>query len=41
MDAHLAALAIEHETLIATSDRDFQRFSGIQAINPLDEEVSA
>ena len=28
-------------TVIATTDRDFRRFSGIQAINPLDEDASA
>jgi uncharacterized protein len=35
MDAHLAALAIEHGAILATSDRDFSRFSGLQLINPL------
>lgn len=35
MDAHLAALAIEHGATLATSDRDFARFAGIQVINPL------
>lgn len=29
-DAHLAALAIEHHAEIATFDRDFKRFSGLQ-----------
>jgi uncharacterized protein len=29
-DAHLAALAIEHHAEIATFDRDFHRFSGLQ-----------
>lgn len=29
-DAHLAALAIEHHAEVATFDRDFQRFSGLQ-----------
>ena len=29
-DAHLAALAIEHDAEIATFDRDFKRFSGLK-----------
>lgn len=36
MDAHLAALAIEHGAVLATTDRDFSRFPGLQAINPLE-----
>jgi toxin-antitoxin system PIN domain toxin len=35
MDAHLAALAVEHGTTLATTDRDFARFSGLKIINPL------
>ncbi len=35
MDAHLAALAIEHGAGIATSDRDFTRFPGLKLINPV------
>lgn len=35
MDAHLAALAIEHGATLATGDRDLARFQGLQAINPL------
>ena len=35
MDAHLAALAIEHGCLLATTDRDFARFPGLQTFNPL------
>jgi len=35
MDAHLAALAIEHGATIATSDRGFARFPGLRLINPL------
>jgi uncharacterized protein len=35
MDAHLAALALEHGAALASSDRDFSRFSGLQLINPL------
>jgi toxin-antitoxin system PIN domain toxin len=35
MDAHLAALAIEHGCTLATSDRDFARFAGLQTVYPL------
>jgi len=35
MDAHLAALAIEHGTTLATTDRDFSKFSSFKTINPL------
>ncbi len=35
MDAHLAALAIEHGCQLATTDRDFARFSGLSTFNPL------
>jgi len=35
MDAHLAALAIEHGAALASSDRDFSRFPGLNLINPL------
>jgi toxin-antitoxin system PIN domain toxin len=35
MDAHLAALAIEHGCALATTDRDFMRFPGLQVLNPL------
>ena len=34
-DAHLAALAIEHGGQICSTDRDFERFPGIEVINPL------
>lgn len=37
MDAHLAALAIEHGATLATTDRDFSRFSKLKTINPLTE----
>lgn len=36
MDAHLAALAIEHGATLYSSDRDFRRFSGLRIIDPLD-----
>jgi toxin-antitoxin system PIN domain toxin len=35
MDAHLAALAIEHGATLATTDSDFSKFSGLKIINPL------
>ena len=34
-DAHLAALALEHNAKICSADHDFLRFAGIQLINPL------
>jgi toxin-antitoxin system PIN domain toxin len=36
MDAHLAALAVEHGATLATTDRDFARFSELKTINPLE-----
>lgn len=35
MDAHLAALALEHGAALATSDRDFRRFPGLRIVDPL------
>ncbi len=35
MDAHLAALAIEHGATLCTTDKDFTRFDGLRLINPL------
>ncbi len=35
MDAHLAALAIEHGATLATHDRDFSRFAGLRTVMPL------
>jgi len=35
MDAHLAALAIEHGAVVASNDRDFARFDGLRTLNPL------
>ena len=37
MDAHLAALAIEHGATLCTSDQDFSRFPSLRAQNPLKE----
>lgn len=34
-DAHLAALAIEYQAVLCTSDADFARFSGLRVRNPL------
>jgi uncharacterized protein len=36
MDAHLAALAIEHGATLCTTDRDFTRFKGLRVMNPLE-----
>ena len=35
MDAHLAALALEHGATLATTDRDFARFPRLRVIDPL------
>ena len=35
IDAHLAALAMEHGASIATSDRDFMRFPDVRIVNPV------
>lgn len=34
MDAHLAALAIEHGVILCSADRDFARFTGLRWENP-------
>ena len=34
-DAHLAALAIEHQAELNSTDADFARFSGLRWVNPL------
>ena len=36
MDAHLAALAIEHGATLGTTDNDFARFPDLRVINPLE-----
>jgi toxin-antitoxin system PIN domain toxin len=36
-DAVLAAIAIEHGALLASTDQDFGRFQGLRWINPLQE----
>jgi predicted nucleic acid-binding protein len=35
MDAHLAALAIEHNATLCSADSDFRRFPGLRFLNPL------
>jgi len=35
MDAHLAALAIEHGLVVCSADTDFARFSEIRWLNPV------
>ena len=35
MDAHQAALAVEHGAVLCTSDRDFSRFPALKVVNPL------
>ena len=35
MDAHLAALAVEHACRLCSSDSDFARFPGIKWLNPV------
>ena len=39
MDAHLAALAMEHKARLATTDRDFTRFRGLKFFNPLTSRI--
>lgn len=41
MDAHLAALALEHGARIATTDRDFTRFPRLEILNPLESPSSS
>ncbi len=36
MDAHLAALAIEHQAELQSNDSDFARFPGLRWSNPLE-----
>jgi hypothetical protein len=35
VDAHLAALAIEHGAALYSADADFSRFTGLRWVNPL------
>jgi len=36
MDAHLAALAMDHGATIVTTDRDFRRFADVRLVDPTD-----
>lgn len=36
-DAHLAALAVEHNCMLHSTDADFSRFKGLKWKNPVDE----
>ncbi len=38
MDAHLAALALEHGLVLHSTDGDFGRFAGLRWVNPLRED---
>jgi len=38
MDAHMAALAVEHGAVLCTTDRDFTRFPGLNMLDPLKPE---
>jgi toxin-antitoxin system PIN domain toxin len=35
IDAHLAALALEHNAVVHTADIDFHRFSAVRFVNPI------
>jgi hypothetical protein len=35
-DAHVAALALEHDATVYSRDSDFRRFRGLQWVNPLE-----
>ena len=35
IDAHIAALALEHRATVYTNDNDFRRFDGLRIKNPL------
>ncbi|HEX3247028.1 MAG TPA: TA system VapC family ribonuclease toxin [Chloroflexota bacterium] len=37
VDAHLAALALEHGATMYTTDRDFSRFADLRVVNPLED----
>ena len=39
MDAALAAMALEHGAVLASTDRDFSRFPGIQWVNPIEHST--
>jgi len=37
MDAHIAALGLEHGASVCTDNRDFTRFPGLRLENPLED----
>ncbi len=37
-DAHIAALAVEHNCVLCSTDADFARFKSLKWLNPLEEE---
>ncbi len=37
-DAHLAALAVEHNCTLCSTDADFARFKSVKWLNPLEQE---
>ena len=39
MDAHLAALAVEHGATLCTTDTGFRVFPGVRLVDPLEETV--
>ena len=39
-DAALAAVAIEHGAVLASTDQDFKRFADVRWVNPLDPSAS-
>lgn len=39
-DAHLAAIAMEHQARLASADTDFARFSGLRWFNPLAKKTA-
>ena len=39
MDAALAAMALEHGAVLASTDRDFSRFPNIQWVNPIEHSA--
>jgi hypothetical protein len=38
LDAHVAALSVEHGAIVYTTDRDFLRFPGVRVVNPIDNQ---
>jgi toxin-antitoxin system PIN domain toxin len=40
IDAHIAALALEHGCTVASTDADFYRFPKLKWVNPLSNELS-